>query len=351
MKTTKFLESIAKELLAPVPLDQIKPEHVKDCRIFALATFIVGVELLFGFHLISTLPFQGFWLIFWVLECLIFLAATIVSYIRAWRCEAGEISIEWQEWDGNLVTPPELPIWARPKGYDRSFEFQIVKRGTKPRPHTPRHILISFCDICKTWRPPRCHHCRTCNKCVAHFDHHCWFTSNCVGWNNFRYFMMFCYFMYISCVEYTIFAVYISGFHCLLYVPYILFDGVMSILQVSSFSQVSHLLEDRTCANVNFAFIPMGVAFYLMYILTRTNKLLRQNRVTKQTSNTHLRFPRKRSYLLEYWDSMPFYAQWCPFQPPTEEEHPDDENSEWCSSPNFSAMPSENENLLTVDMP
>lgn len=47
----------------------------------------------------------------------------------------------------------------------------------------------SFCDKCDMVRPPRCHHCRVCNRCVLQFDHHCFWVNNCIGYNNYRSFL------------------------------------------------------------------------------------------------------------------------------------------------------------------
>lgn len=48
-----------------------------------------------------------------------------------------------------------------------------------------------YCDKCKITRPPRAHHCKECNKCVLMMDHHCIFTSNCVGFRSIRPYFAF----------------------------------------------------------------------------------------------------------------------------------------------------------------
>lgn len=79
----------------------------------------------------------------------------------------------------------------------------LIEPGIIPR--NPHHALASlpigattngpfgwkFCTSCNIYRPPRSKHCKICQNCVMQFDHHCPFTSNCIGIRNHKYFLRF----------------------------------------------------------------------------------------------------------------------------------------------------------------
>lgn len=48
-----------------------------------------------------------------------------------------------------------------------------------------------WCTRCRWFQPPRAHHCRVCNTCIARMDHHCPWLGNCVGRRNYGDFLRF----------------------------------------------------------------------------------------------------------------------------------------------------------------
>ncbi|KAK4789061.1 hypothetical protein SAY86_020380 [Trapa natans] len=50
---------------------------------------------------------------------------------------------------------------------------------------------IGFCNHCHNEKPPRCHHCSICQRCILKMDHHCVWVVNCVGLRNYKFFLLF----------------------------------------------------------------------------------------------------------------------------------------------------------------
>lgn len=57
----------------------------------------------------------------------------------------------------------------------------------------------TFCHKCEINRPPRSHHCRVCNICVLEYDHHCPWINGCVGYNNYRNFVLLIFYVMLGC--------------------------------------------------------------------------------------------------------------------------------------------------------
>jgi len=76
------------------------------------------------------------------------------------------------------------------------LEDELTKEPTK---HFLRRLLVverksdggfRYCKDDKLYKPDRCHHCSVCQECVLRMDHHCPWISNCVGFGNYKFFML-----------------------------------------------------------------------------------------------------------------------------------------------------------------
>lgn len=63
-----------------------------------------------------------------------------------------------------------------------------------------------ICKFCKKPKPLRTHHCHVCRSCVLRMDHHCPWVSNCIGFQNHRYFVLFLLYLCAGCFYVSLLA-------------------------------------------------------------------------------------------------------------------------------------------------
>ncbi len=49
---------------------------------------------------------------------------------------------------------------------------------------------VRYCLKCTKFKPDRAHHCKFCDVCVLKMDHHCPLLGNCIGFRNYKYFLL-----------------------------------------------------------------------------------------------------------------------------------------------------------------
>lgn len=93
-------------------------------------------------------------------------------------------------------TDPGRPESISPRG---SVAMENIVEGDDVELGSGSGSDLKRCLKCSGPKPPRCHHCKVCRRCVLKMDHHCPFVNNCVGLRNHRYFILFLLELVVSC--------------------------------------------------------------------------------------------------------------------------------------------------------
>ncbi|XP_015201210.1 palmitoyltransferase ZDHHC2 isoform X1 [Lepisosteus oculatus] len=121
------------------------------------------------------------------------------------------LMFSWAYWK-TIFTKPLNPLKEFHLSYaDRELleredrgeaQQEILRRIAKDLPIYTRTMsgAIRYCDRCQLVKPDRCHHCSVCDKCILKMDHHCPWVNNCVGFSNYKFFMLFLAYSLLYCV-------------------------------------------------------------------------------------------------------------------------------------------------------
>ncbi|PSS24160.1 Protein like [Actinidia chinensis var. chinensis] len=86
------------------------------------------------------------------------------------------------------------PNWRPVLDEERGDTIPLTGSEFSDMPADPTNSRIRYCRKCNQLKPPRCHHCSVCGRCVLKMDHHCVWVVNCVGAFNYKYFLLFLFY-------------------------------------------------------------------------------------------------------------------------------------------------------------
>lgn len=179
-------------------------------------------------------------------HCLLFLQ--IASYVRTIATKHKEIPEEFALSNEQLQQLEEAE--------DSQTVLKEIAKGLPIRTHTISGT-IRYCTVCEHIKPDRCHHCSACKRCVLKMDHHCPWVNNCVGYSNYKYFVLFLFYTFL-----------LSLFFCATGL-YDLIRAIKGTVDISPTERIMVIFCYSLCAL--FGFSTSSLFGYHMYLVL-TNK-------------------------------------------------------------------------------
>ncbi len=62
------------------------------------------------------------------------------------------------------------------------------------------HDGVRWCGHCNAPKPIRAHHCTAMGECILRYDHYCPWVANAIGYYNYKFFVLFVLYGWLSCV-------------------------------------------------------------------------------------------------------------------------------------------------------
>lgn len=133
---------------------------------------------------------------------------TAVSLLVLILFHALLVMVLWSYFSVVLTDPGGVPPNWAPKLDEESgetiplthpeFNGPGVGLQSQSLPNDSLKPSLRYCRKCNHMKPPRCHHCSVCGRCILKMDHHCVWVVNCVGARNYKYFLLFLLYTFLE---------------------------------------------------------------------------------------------------------------------------------------------------------
>ncbi|KAK9103303.1 hypothetical protein Sjap_020557 [Stephania japonica] len=118
------------------------------------------------------------------------------------------VMLLWSYFSCVLTDPGGVPVNWRPEMDEErgetdpltgsDFSVSVVALQPSGVLNDQPNQRVRYCRKCNQIKPPRCHHCSVCGRCILKMDHHCVWIVNCVGALNYKYFLLFLLYTFLE---------------------------------------------------------------------------------------------------------------------------------------------------------
>ncbi|XP_067107606.1 palmitoyltransferase ZDHHC20-B-like isoform X1 [Osmerus mordax] len=226
-------------------------------------------------------------------------------------------------------------IFSRPANPSKEFCLPKAEKEQyekEERPETQQEILwraatnlplytrtgagaVRYCDRCQVIKPDRCHHCSACDMCVLKMDHHCPWVNNCVGFSNYKFFILFLAYSLVYClfIAATVLQYFIKFWtnelpdtHAKFHVLFLFFVAAMFCISILSLFSYHLWLVGKNRSTIGNALSHTPLTRHVHSLshtpLTRHVHSLSLSHTHK---NTHIHLPRYTSTLPQTYKHSP----------------------------------------------
>ncbi|XP_057979806.1 probable protein S-acyltransferase 12 isoform X2 [Malania oleifera] len=115
------------------------------------------------------------------------------SYFMVVFQDPGSVPKNWSR-----VSEEETLVAGSSTMLPESATREALASTWPPSDELERRRDVGYCNQCQNGKPPRCHHCSVCQRCVLKMDHHCVWVVNCVGARNYKFFLLFLLYTFLE---------------------------------------------------------------------------------------------------------------------------------------------------------
>ncbi|THG17094.1 hypothetical protein TEA_008172 [Camellia sinensis var. sinensis] len=171
------------------------------CLIIVLVAAIIAVSyyavviLTWGPHLLDDpFTFTSFFSFTVILVFHLLLLLLLWCYFMVVFRDPGSVPENWKP----VIEEQNFEAGTSSMPFSDCVEPQNLAATLSSSDGLERRPAVVYCSHCKNGKPPRCHHCSVCQRCVLKMDHHCVWVVNCVGAQNYKFFLLFLLYTFLE---------------------------------------------------------------------------------------------------------------------------------------------------------